>query len=377
MTERGDERPGYPDGRPAATLRMEARDNGVALRHGDGPDRCDAYGARDVWVYEDGGTYYMHYDAAGERGWLCALATSPDGLAWATHGPVLDLGQPGEDDAGSASYGVTYRDGDAWHMFYLGTPNVSPLPDRVPSPPYNTMKARAASPRGPWRKQPAVAPLRPQAGTYYSATASPGHVIRHGGEYLMFFSPAAYVFGDEGLYHGRDNLLQYSGVARAPSGRELRPTGFKRTLGIARTPDLDGPWTPDPEPIVPRDEQIENSSLYYEQGIDTWFLFTNHVGVAPAGRGDGEQEQLAEYTDAVWVYWSRDPTHWDPAAKAVVLDARNCTWSPRVVGLPSVLRIGDRLALYYDGFAGDSMWHMGRDIGLAWLDLPLTIPLAP
>ena len=66
----------YSDGRPAATLHMDAKDHGIVLRYGDGPDKCDYLGARDVWVYEDKGTYYMHYDAAGPTGWLCSLATS-------------------------------------------------------------------------------------------------------------------------------------------------------------------------------------------------------------------------------------------------------------------------------------------------------------
>ena len=62
------EPPKYRDGRPAATLRMNAKDHGVVLRHGDGPDKCDILGARDVWVFEADGTYYMHYDAAGPKG---------------------------------------------------------------------------------------------------------------------------------------------------------------------------------------------------------------------------------------------------------------------------------------------------------------------
>lgn len=45
---------GYPDGRPAAVLRMDAKDHGIVLRHGDGPDRCDVLGARDVWVFPGG-----------------------------------------------------------------------------------------------------------------------------------------------------------------------------------------------------------------------------------------------------------------------------------------------------------------------------------
>jgi hypothetical protein len=45
-------------------------------------------------------------------------------------------------------------------------------------------------------------------------------------------------------------------------------------------------------------------------------LSTNHIGV---DRG--------EYTDAIWVYWSKDPNRRDPKNKAVVLDGHNCTWS--------------------------------------------------
>ncbi len=338
--------PDYVDGRPVATLRMDAADHGVVLAHGDGPDRCDVYGARDVWVYEDGGAYYMHYDAAGDTGWLCALATSTDGVRWTKRGPVLDLGRLGDDDSASASYGVTYRDGDAWHMFYVATPHTTPPPDRIPAFPYLTMKARSASPSGPWRKQPEVVPFRTARDTYYTVTASPGHVIRRDGEHLQFFSAATQT-GD----------------------------AIRRTLGIARTRDLDGPWTPDLEPIVPLDEQVENSSLYYEESIDTWFLFTNHVGIDVARAGDAWSPTTVEYTDAIWVYWTRDPNRWDARDKAVVLDGSNCAWSSLVVGLPSVLRIGDRLAVYYDALAGDGTGHMGRDIGLAWLDLPLAPPL--
>lgn len=324
----------YEDGRPAASLRLPARDHGVVLKHGGDHDR---YGARDVWVWEAGGTYYMHYDAAGPTAWLAALATSRDLIHWDKKGPVLQLGAPGEDDSKSASYGVTYREGNLWHMFYLGTPNTSPAPDRVPSFPYLTMKARASSPEGPWTKQPGVTPWRPTAGGYNSVTASPGFTIRYKGEYLQY----------------------YSAATQEPATRKTR-----RTIALARTKNLDGPWTLGAEPLLPLDEQIENSSLYYEAANRTWFLFTNHIGIRN-GR---------EYTDAVWVYWSRDPERWDPRNKAVVLDTANCRWSPNVIGLPSVVRVKNRLALLYDGLAEDSLSHMRRDIGLAWLDLPLHPP---
>ena len=171
---------GYSDSRPIAELRIGARDQGVVLKHGGGPGECDALGARDVWVFQAGGKYLMHYDGAGPKGWLACLAMSEDLVNWAKKGPVLELGAKGEEDSASASYGLSYFDGEAWHLFYLGTPNTTAAPERIPSFPYLTMKAKARSAEGPWVKQKDVVPFRPKAGTYYSATASPGQVIKQG-----------------------------------------------------------------------------------------------------------------------------------------------------------------------------------------------------
>jgi predicted GH43/DUF377 family glycosyl hydrolase len=242
----------------------------------------------------------------------------------------LDFGKPGEDDSASASSPWVYFDGQNWHMFYVATPNTYGGPEYIPALPYLTMKARSKSLAGPWVKQPEVIPFRTKPGTYYADTASPGHIVKQGDEYLMFFSAS-----------------------------------IKRTLGIARTRDLNGPWAVDPQPIVSPEEQIENSSLYFEPSNQTWFLFTNHIGL---------DDPNWEYTDAVWVYWSKDLNRWDAKDKAVVLDGRNCTWSKKCIGLPSVIVVGKRLAIFYDAPGGDSTSHVGRDLGLAWLELPLSPP---
>ena len=326
----------YTDRRPYTDLRMNAKDNGIVLRYGDGPNNCDLLGARDVWVFYSGGNYYMHYDGSGAMGWLSCLAVSKDLVNWEKKGAILNFGGPSEDDSKSASYGVTYYDGKDWHMFYLGTPNTSNAPDLIPTFPYLTLKAKAKNPAGPWIKQKEVIPFRTKPGTYYSETASPGNVIRHKGEYIQFFS--------------------------ATTKKEGNPC-VQRTLGIARTKNLDSSWTIDPIPIVPIEEQIENSSLYYQKSNKTWFLFTNHIGI------DG-----SEFTDAIWVYWSKDPSKWNSQHKAVVLDGQNCSWSQKCVGLPSVLVVGKRLAVFYDAPGEKSTSHMKRSIGLAWLDLPLSTP---
>ena len=74
---------------------------------------------------------------------------------------------------------------------------------------------------------------------------------------------------------------------------------LERTLGIARTSDLNGTWAVDPDPILPFYEQIENSSLYYEEKNGLWFLFTNHVGIDESAMG--RDKWSLWYTDAVWV----------------------------------------------------------------------------
>lgn len=327
----------YPDGRPSTALRLEAVDSGPFLRHGQGPAQCDYLGAREAICFRDRGLWYLHYDGAGPTGWRACLAVSRDLRHWDLKGPVLDLGQPGDDDAGTASSPWTIFDGKQWHMFYVGSRTTTPAPNRIPAVPYFTLAATSSHPGGPWIKQRGVVPFRTAPGTYYADTASPGQIIRQGDEYRMFFSAAAF---------------------SATPARHLL-----RTLSIARTKNLDGAWQIDPLPILPPEHQIENSALYFEKSNRTWFLFTNHIGLDADG----------EYTESIWVYWSQDLDRWNPEQRAVVLDRANCSWSRRAIGMPSVVPVGRRLALFYDACVTAS-GNMGRDIGLAWLTLPLHPP---
>ncbi|MHB1461155.1 MAG: glycoside hydrolase family protein [Armatimonadota bacterium] len=327
----------YIDGRPGAGYRLDLKDEGVVFEHGPGPDRCDYLGAREASAFEYKGKYYLHYDGAGPNGWVACLATSTDLRHWDRRGPVLPLGDKGTIDSGSASSPWVYNDGKKWHMFYVATPTTTPGPDFVPALPYYTCKAESNSPSGPWRKRYDIIPFRTVAGTHYSITASPGPVIKHNGEYMMFFSTTC-------------------ATERTP---------YVRTLSIARTKNLDGAWAVDPKPMVPIEEQVENASVYFEKKSSTWFLFTNHIGI---------DEQGGEYTDAIWVYWTKDINHWDASHKAIVLDGANCQWANECIGMPSVLVVKNRLALLYDAAPGRSKSHMRRNIGLAWLELPLTTP---
>ncbi len=327
----------YADGRPSATLRLDAVDHGPIIQHGRGPAQCDYLGAREAICFRFGHTYYLHYDGAGTTGWLACLAVSHDLHRWALKGPILDLGEPGADDAGTASSPWTVFDGKWWHMFYVGCRTTTAAPNRIPAVPYFTLAAKSLHPYGPWGKQKGLVPFHTKPGTYYADTASPGQIVKQGDEYLMFFSAAAFT------YESRRHLL--------------------RTLSIARTKNLDAEWKIDSQPALPPEQQIENSALYFEPSNRTWFLFTNHIGLDDDG----------EYTESIWVYWSEDINQWEPERRAVVLDQTNCKWSKRCIGMPSVVKVGGRLALFYDASTTNS-GNMERDIGMAWLGLPLKVP---
>lgn len=331
----------YIDGRPAAGYELYAKDDGVVYRHGNAPFGYDKLGARDVAIYAADGTYYMTYDGAGPKGWLVNMATSKDLKHWDYIGPMLDLGCKGSIDSASASFGTLLYAEGKWHMYYLATQNASASPNFVPYPAYVPAKAIAIRPTGPWIKQYDKQPFTVKASSYYDLTAAPGPVYHdpHGG-YYMFFSSSNW--------------------------------GLKRTIGLARTKSIDSPWQVSDTPVFPVEENIENASVYYQKSDKTWFMFVNHVGL---------DKDKREYTDAAWVYWTKDFDHWDPNNKAVVLDSTNVKWSPKIIGIPSVVQVGDRLAIVYDGQARDPVEitdgnkeHMHRDIGLAWLQLPIITP---
>ena len=325
----------YIDGRPSATQRMPFVDEGIVMRYGDGPDSSDTYGAREAVINQVGDTYYLFYDGAGKNGWIASLAESKDLRSWTKKGNILTLGAEGRNDSKSASSPWVVKEKETWHMFYVGTPNTTPPPYRIPAFPYLTMKAQSNSLRGPWIKQYDVIPLPPKKNSYYTVTSSPGFVVKYKNTYMQFFSGAT-----------QDGKI------------------VKRTLGIARTKNLNKSWIIDEKPLFPLEEQIENSSIFFDEKTKIWYLFTNHIGI---------NEKKEEYTDAIWVYWTKDINEWDAKDKAVALDGKNCSWSKGAIGMPTVIKIDNKLALLYDASEGTSIGHMRRSIGLAWMTLPLRV----
>ncbi len=330
----------YSDHRPYPAFRMEATDLGIVLRYGSLEE--DGYGLREPIVFEHEGHYFMHYDGSDKTtGWSCYLATSSDLLHWTKRDRILTPAKHPDEtnyayDRSGAIYNYPFYENGVWHGFYVGSNYAYTHIHDVLGFPYLTLKTTATSPYGPWKKEEVI-PFTIQKGTYYETTASPGVVVKNGDTYYQFFSAS----------------VDYP---------ELKQV--KRSLSIARTKDLTGSWQVDKQPILPMDEQIENSAMYYQKETNTWFLFTNHVGIYETG----------EVTDGVWVYWTNDLDQWNPQHKAVVVDGASSSWSKQVIGAPSVIAKDGQLYIFYDGIEDDRISHYHRHIGVATLDLPIQVP---
>lgn len=348
----------------------QVEDKGIVLS----PDEAgqpwhewDGGGMREAICDEVDGVYYLSYDGAMPGAqhtsyWNACQARSTDLVHWEKTGVSLltsALAHPegSEDlykDFCSASSPWSFFDGEKWYRYYVGADHCSP--DGTPAFLYSTMLATADSIAGPWHKRcddagcekhvcfPAGRP-----GTWNDVTVSPGQVWinpryaqdpEHEKKYLMFYSGSC------------------SGVCR-------------RSLGIARTNDLTATddfdkfegnfWEKDPDPILPPADDIENTSIYFEESTGLYWLFTNHI-------------YDNAYTNSVWVYWTTDLEHWDPENKAIVVDSSVSTWAKGAIGMPTVIKKDENtLALLYDGVKGDGIGHLQRHIGLAEIQLPLRV----
>lgn len=352
---------------------LGVRDTGaVLLRSAAGEPYywLDGLAIRQAMLFQDGGRYLLYYDAMGPElnALSLMLAKSDDLRAWEKLGPVVAPScaeYPSADHRQHSDYLFSgspwiYEENGSYRMYMTACTGKRGL--FAPLPYYTTL-AKGPSMAGPWRKETALPgkskriciPLIP--GTYFSDTACAGSVIQNPAwrgegdaenkKYMMFFSAAS--------YRGLD---------------PRHPMSLARGVGIARTDDLDATddydkqagnfWQPDPDPIIPLEDDVENATAFYDTGEGMWYLFVNHI------------HESNQYTDAIWVYWSRDANRWNPEDKAEVLSGKTCAWTHGAVGMPTVARISPhRLAMVYDATADGSTSHFGRDIALAYIDLPI------
>jgi len=350
-------------------LRFNTVDKGIVLRPdltGGATYTVDGGGVREAIINKVNDTYYMFYDGAGPNGglWRACLGKSPDLVHWTKLGAMLNPGREEHPSSSNVEYKDwtsatspwVYNDNGQWYMYYLGSDTEN---NGIPGFGYNTLLAKSSSISGPWTKTNSetgksnYVSFVTKPGTWLNLTTSPGHVMQN---------PKWTGVGD-GI--NKKYIMFLSGSGNGDGT-------VRRSIGIARTNDLNTAdaynatnpnfWSIDANPIVPATEDIENSSIYYEPTNGYYFLFTNHIF-------------NNAFTNAIWVYWTKDIDHWNVNDKAVVVDINNNSWAKGAIGMPTVVaKDSSILALVFDGCVGTSSSHLNREIGLVYLSLPLQIP---
>lgn len=335
--------------------------------------KYDGGGIRDIVVKQEvagerKGWYYLFYDGAkpGKTPtsyWTICCARSLDLLNWEKVGPSIFASAITHPESNKDTYkdfcGVCspwdfYADGK-WHRFYLGADACNE--EGVPSPHYYTLYAQGDTLEGPWKKRceeeggnkHICFPTSPE-GAWDDLTVSPGEVL---------INPK--------WEKDKENQKKYLMIYSGSCGKGT--VVGKRSLGIARTNDLTiaddydketgNFWEKDKNPIIPPEHDVENSTVYFEEETGTYYVFTNHI------YGNA-------YTDAVWVYWTKDLDCWDPENKALVFDGTMGNWANGAIGFPSVIKKDNKtLYMFYDAVNGDGVGHLDRHIGVCEIALPI------
>ena len=345
-------------------------DKGIVLQP-DAPGEAwhplDGGGIREAILTPADGGWYLNYDGAApgarpDSYWNACQAFSTDLTHWEKLGANLLSGAlvhpDGSEDiykdfrSASSPWSI-FADGK-WYHYYVGADHTSP--DGTPAFLYSTLLATSETMRGAWHKDcdepghekhvcfPAGMP-----GSWDDCTVSPGVVLENP---RWRADPA----------REKRWMMLYSGCC---SGYTRRGLGIARTDDLAAADDFNKQtgdfWQKDPLPVLPPEDDIENTSVFYEASSGLYWLFTNHI-------------YDNAYTNSVWVYWSRDPNCWDAENKAVAVDASVSSWAKGAIGMPSVVqKDADTLTLLYDAVPGSGTGHLGRSIGAVEIALPLRI----
>ncbi|MCJ2556744.1 MAG: PKD domain-containing protein [Candidatus Thermoplasmatota archaeon] len=153
---------------------------GVSLDLG-GAQGNDDYHVISPRILKEGGLYKMWYSGSDGPHYRILYATSADGISWAKHGMVLDIGAPGEADDTHIAYHWVLKEGSTYKMWYSGLDEYTPYGGI-----YRIFYA--TSPDGiSWTKHGVILDADPPGGAGHPLTHRPC-ILNDGGSYKMWYS---------------------------------------------------------------------------------------------------------------------------------------------------------------------------------------------
>lgn len=299
-------------GRPAeVSFQWEALPEPVLTRGARG--EFDAVDALNPSVVERDGLYFNFYSGWEGRTWRTGLATSPDGVNWTKHGPVLAPDPSGWEGDYIAANGSALRVGGEFLYWYQAG-----KPPRI---------GLARSPDGRnWSKHPGpVLGLGPR-GAWDERGAADPYVVRFGDGFYMF-------------YLGEDRAR-------------------RQRLGVAHSVDGVRWWKHRRNPIL----ELGEPGAFDEVGLGEPAVWASHgwYWMLYTGRDRREYRRIG-------LARSRDGLRWERISAAPLLEPR-WAWASKVVCDPAVEVRPEGIRVWFGG--GDTAApaeNLNGQIGLAFL----------
>lgn len=272
-------------------------------------------------IIKVGDTYYMYYRNDATSKPSIAVASSSDGIQWQERGTVLTASSSGFDSAEVIAPSVLYDNGK-YYLFYEAD-DASHVGQR------RIGVASSASPTGPFTKHGIA--LNYEGGWEGTIVGTPSVAKIGDSKYYLF-------------YHG------YSG-------------GSDR-IGVAYASNPMGPFSKEPNnPIL----DIGQSGAWDDNKVAPSSIYVDRTNVIVFYEGfDGVQEHIRHWRVGI-ADGKVDPT--DGRIKSLIRRAGNPiinlgssgSWDDTTVQLPSAIRVGDEMWVYYSGNDG-SAFRVGRAI---------------
>lgn len=316
-----------------STLCLETTRGSIAeitwIKYSENPLDLEPERTVESWVIFESGNFKMWYTGIDNLGTSrIYYATSLDGVNWASHGMVLDTGDPGSWEGLAVGRPVVMFDGTTYKMWYMGYSH-NPFPaHRI---------GYATSPDGiVWTKHSSNPILIPGGnGGWDDGGLGEFTVFFNGSTYIMWFNGQAYM-------HATLKI----GVATSPDG-------------ISWTKYSNNPV------LVPGPSLWDNKHVYsgpvmnLEGSYKMWY----------SGQSYADNVRIGLAT-------SSDGLTWTKGASNPVLDVGPpAAWDSAYVYATSIVKEADRLLMWYWG-SSDPAGGTVR-IGLATTLAPAEIEIAP
>lgn len=317
-------------GKTAVDNEFVAYENNPVMELGN-PGDWDGGTAVTLDMVQVDDTYYLFY-VGGLSQWddppTIGFATSTNGITWtkSISNPILAGDGTGFDAAFVADPAIIYEDG-TWTLFYGGAPSLPVALDN-----YMIGRATASDPAGPWTRDANAVLTMGRFDEWDSAFVLPSTILRTSDGYIMYYA------GGTDFYSADDFMM---GMATSPDG-------------ITWT-KYDDPTTT-MAPYAESDPILQTGGAGGKRAWDSGMAWLGQVRLTPCGWEMYYTGATSLSEAAIGYATSQDGIHWTKDDTNPIYEAMDDPVAQTLGGIVEaafVIDVGNERWMYYDYGRGD------------------------